>query len=54
MAMIERSGRFFLLGAAAALALIPACAREQDAAKTTAVEIREYKGEKLDPDHEIP
>jgi DMSO/TMAO reductase YedYZ molybdopterin-dependent catalytic subunit len=47
--MIELSRRFFLLGAAAALALVPAYAREQDAAKTTAVEIREYKGEKLDP-----
>jgi len=45
--MSERSKRFFLLSAAAALALVPACARGQEAAK--AVELREYKGEKLDP-----
>lgn len=45
--MSERSKRFFLLSAAAALALVPACAHGQEAAK--AVELREYKGEKLDP-----
>jgi len=45
--MSERSKRFFLLSAAAALALVPACVRGQEAAK--AVELREYKGEKLDP-----
>jgi DMSO/TMAO reductase YedYZ molybdopterin-dependent catalytic subunit len=45
--MSERSKRFFLLSAVAALALVPACARGQEAAK--AVELREYKGEKLDP-----
>lgn len=43
---MKRSKRFFLLSAAAALALVPACARGQEAAK--AVELREYKGEKLD------
>jgi DMSO/TMAO reductase YedYZ molybdopterin-dependent catalytic subunit len=47
MDMIEPTRRFFLLSAAAALALVPACARGQEAAN--AVEIREYKGEKLDP-----
>jgi DMSO/TMAO reductase YedYZ molybdopterin-dependent catalytic subunit len=45
--MSERSKRFFLLSVVAALALVPACARGQEAAK--AVELREYKGEKLDP-----
>jgi DMSO/TMAO reductase YedYZ molybdopterin-dependent catalytic subunit len=34
---------------AAALALAPACARGQEAANSKAVELREYKGEKLDP-----
>jgi DMSO/TMAO reductase YedYZ molybdopterin-dependent catalytic subunit len=49
MAMIGRPKRFFLFSAAAALALVPGCARGQDAAKSKAVELREYKGEKLDP-----
>lgn len=38
-----------VLAAAAALALSPACARGQEKTKTRTVEIREYKGEKLDP-----
>jgi DMSO/TMAO reductase YedYZ molybdopterin-dependent catalytic subunit len=38
-----------VLAAAAALALSPACARGQEKTKTQTVEIKEYKGEKLDP-----
>jgi DMSO/TMAO reductase YedYZ molybdopterin-dependent catalytic subunit len=38
-----------ILAAAAALALSPACARGQEKTKTQTVEIKEYKGEKLDP-----
>ncbi len=49
MVTIERARGFVLLGAAAALALAPASARGQETAKAKTVEIREYKGEKLDP-----
>lgn len=38
-----------VLAAAAALALSPACARGEEKTKTQTVEIKEYKGEKLDP-----
>jgi DMSO/TMAO reductase YedYZ molybdopterin-dependent catalytic subunit len=38
-----------ILGLAAALALSQACVQAQETTKTQTVEIREYKGEKLDP-----
>jgi len=45
----ERTRRIVLLSAAAALVLAPLSARGQELAKPKAGEIREYKGEKLDP-----
>jgi DMSO/TMAO reductase YedYZ molybdopterin-dependent catalytic subunit len=38
-----------VLGAAAALALSPVCASGQETSQPKSVEIREYKGQKLDP-----
>ena len=49
MVLTERIRGGVVLAAAAALALSPACARGQEMTKTQTVEIREYKGEKLDP-----
>jgi len=48
MLLTERMQGMILLVAAAALALSSACARGQERAETQTVEIREYKGEKLD------
>lgn len=49
MVLTERTKRFILAAAAAALALAPALTSGQETAKAKPVEIREYKGEKLDP-----
>ncbi|HVP91929.1 MAG TPA: molybdopterin-dependent oxidoreductase [Terriglobales bacterium] len=49
MARDERIRGIVILSAAAALALTPACARGQGTSKTQTLEVREYKGEKLDP-----
>ena len=49
MALIKHASGIVLLGAAAALVLAPAWGRGQEPAKPKKVEIREYKGEKLDP-----
>ena len=49
MVKTERMRLFVLLGAAAALGLAPWSGHGQEPAKAKSVEIREYKGEKLDP-----
>jgi DMSO/TMAO reductase YedYZ molybdopterin-dependent catalytic subunit len=49
MVTILRARGIFVLGAAAALALAPASARGQETGKAKAAELREYKGQKLDP-----
>ncbi len=49
MVLAEKIRGIVVLAAAAALALSPACARGQGTSRTQTVEIREYKGEKLDP-----
>jgi DMSO/TMAO reductase YedYZ molybdopterin-dependent catalytic subunit len=56
MAMIECTRRLVLSVAAAALtlALATPCAPGQEAAKGKATELREYKGEKLDPIGKFP
>jgi DMSO/TMAO reductase YedYZ molybdopterin-dependent catalytic subunit len=48
MAELREVGRGLVLGAAAGLALLPAFAAGQETAKGQTVEIREYRGEKLD------
>jgi DMSO/TMAO reductase YedYZ molybdopterin-dependent catalytic subunit len=54
MTMIERARQLALLGAIAALALAPAVTPGQEAAKGKAVELREYRGEKLDRIEKFP
>jgi len=49
MVVTESVRRIAVLGTAAALALSLACAQGQETTKTQTVEIREYKGERLDP-----
>jgi len=49
MGVAECIRRMAVLGAVAALALSPACARGQEASKAQTVEVKEYKGERLDP-----
>ncbi len=49
MVITERTRRFVLMGAAAALALATVLVSGQEPAKAKPVELREYKGEKLDP-----